>query len=110
MGIARYALRSPEIRSEIKEIPWLKFISKILPKQIKDSLKGENGSVFKKTATQPQSNPLRLPSNDLVELYSSQSRFSNEKIKKVLGYNQRITFEEGMDLTCSWLRYQRLIP
>ncbi len=109
--MARHALRSPEIRSKIKEIPWLQIcIKNVCPRQIKDSLKGENGSVFTKTATQPQSNPLRLPSKDMVELYSSQSRFSSDKIKKVLGYTQRINFEEGMDLTCSWLRYQRLIP
>jgi nucleoside-diphosphate-sugar epimerase len=110
MGIIRNGLRSREIRNRIREIPWLRFISKILPKQIKVSLKGENESVFMETATQPQSNTLRLPSRDMVELCASQSRFSNEKIKKIFGYTQRITFEEGMDLTCSWLRYQRLIP
>jgi nucleoside-diphosphate-sugar epimerase len=108
--MVRHALRSPEIRIKIGEIPWLNLLKRILPKQIKDSLKGENVSVLKKPTTKPRSNPFPLPSNDMVELYSSQSRFSNEKIKKVLGYTQRITFEEGMNLTCSWLRYHRLIP
>ncbi len=31
-----------------------------------------------------------LPNKDLIELYSSHARFSNEKIKKTLGYEQRI--------------------
>lgn len=109
-GIVRHALRSPEIRRDIREIPWLKFVSKVMPKQVKDSLKGENGEVFREPASMSRSNQIVLPGKDMVELYSSQSRFSNEKIKKILGYNQRITFEEGMVLTRSWLRYQRLIP
>lgn len=108
--MVRHAFRSTEIRSNIREIPWLNFVSKVLPKQIKDSLKGENKMVLTESTAIERSNSLRLPTKEMVELYSSQSRFSNEKIKKVLGHTQRITFEEGMDLISSWLRYQRLIP
>ena len=107
--MVRHAFRSPEIRSNIREIPWLKFVSKLLPEKIKDSLKGENESMSIKLTTPPQSNTMRLPGMDMVELYSSQSRFSNEKVKRVLGHKQRISFDEAMELTHTWLLYQRIV-
>jgi nucleoside-diphosphate-sugar epimerase len=107
--MVRHAFRSPEIRTNIKEIPWLKFVPKLLPEKIKDSLKGENESVSAGLTTTPQSNSMRLPGKDMVELYSSQSRFSNEKVKRVLGHKQRISFDEAMELTHSWLLYQRIV-
>jgi hypothetical protein len=108
--MVRHVFRSPELRTKIKEIPWLKFVPKLLPEKIKDSLKGENESMSTGLTTLPQSNTMRLPGKEMVELYSSQSRFSNEKVKRVLGHKQRISFDEAMELTHSWLLYQRLVP
>ncbi|NIA30109.1 MAG: NAD-dependent epimerase/dehydratase family protein [Actinobacteria bacterium] len=104
------SLRSPEMRSKMMEIPWLRFMKDRMPRPTLDKMKyGENGN---KTATDELPQPVRpsLPNNDLVELYSAQGRFSNNKIKKVLGYEQRIPFNEALDLIRAWLQYQRLIP
>ena len=108
--MVRAGLRSPEMRSKMMEIPWLRFVKNRLPRQTLDEMKyGGNGDETVSDEIS-QSVQIKLPGNDLVELYSSQARFSNDKIKKVLGYQQRIIFSEALELIGSWLRYQRLIP
>lgn len=108
--MVRAGLRSPEMRSKMMEIPWLRFVKNRLPRQTLDEMKfGGNGDeTVSDEISQPV--PIGLPDNDLVALYSSQARFSNDKIKKALGYQQRIIFNEALELIGSWLRYQRLIP
>ena len=109
--VIKTSFRSPEMRRKMMEIPWLRFIKNQIPRQTLDKVKyGENGpgNVSMKVNEQP-AHPL-LPDNDLVELYSSQCRFSNHKIKKILGYEQSIPFNQALDLIGAWLQYQRLIP
>jgi nucleoside-diphosphate-sugar epimerase len=104
------ALRSPDMRSKIMEIPWLRFVKDRMPRPTLNKMKyGENGN--KPVAAEiPRPVKKAIPNQDLVALYSSQARFSNEKIKKVLGYEQRISFNEALELIEPWLRYQRIIP
>lgn len=108
----RVSLRSPEIKASIREVPWLKFVAKRLSRRTKDWLKGERKTSAPAAPNVRAAAPrgVQLPSPDMVELYASQSRFSNEQAKRVLGYRQRIAFDEAIDLTAAWLRYQRLIP
>jgi nucleoside-diphosphate-sugar epimerase len=110
LEVAQYTLRPPEMRRKIKQIPWIRFISKLVPWQIKNQLKGESKSRGTAPANTPPPCHIQLPGQDIVELYTSRSRFSNEKVKRILGYTQRIPFDEAIDLTRSWLQYQRLIP
>jgi nucleoside-diphosphate-sugar epimerase len=106
------SLRSPEIKAMIREVPPLKFAVKRLPKETKNWLKGERKGRVAASSSSNGASPgsLQLPSPDMVEVYASRSRFSNEKVKRILGHTQRIPFDEAMDLTGAWLRYQRLIP
>jgi len=108
--IVKCPLQSPEIKNKMEKIPWIEFLTKLVPRHIKDRIKGEGERDGTAPADTTQSSRVRLPGKDMVELYASQSHFSNEKVKKVLGYTQRIPFDEAMNLTRSWLRYQRLIP
>ena len=106
----RACFQSQEMRRKMLEVPWLKFIRDKISEEKIDRMKGlkismENGS----KATAQKQNHLELPNSDLVALYASQARFSNENVKKVLGYKQRITFQEALDLIHHWMRYQRLI-
>jgi nucleoside-diphosphate-sugar epimerase len=104
-------LRSPEMRSKMMEIPWLRFMKDRIPRNTLDKMKfAENGKGDVSAKALEQPNRLLLPNSDLVELYSSQARFSNHKIKKVLGFEQRILFNEAIKLIGTWLSYQRLIP
>jgi nucleoside-diphosphate-sugar epimerase len=109
-AMVRTSLRSPEMRRKIMQVPWLRLWKARLSRKILDAMK-EGGNSHKTTTIETaRSNRTRLPGKDLVELYATQSRFSNEKIKRVLGYRQRITFAEALDLIGGWLRYQRLLP
>lgn len=108
-ALVRHSLMSPEMRNEMMQVPWLRFIKNRMSRQrLKEIKYGGNNQQTVTTET-TKHRQIRLPSQDLVELYSSHSRFSNEKIKRLLNFTQRITFSEALDLTYSWLRYQRLV-
>lgn len=109
LEMGRYVLQTPEIASRFRGIPWVKFGSRFVPRRIKDLVKGDKSrAITFDSAIRP--NRPQLPPKDMVELYASPTRFSNEKAKRILGHTQRITFDEAIELTHSWLRYQRLIP
>lgn len=108
--MVRTSLQSPEMRRKIMRVPWLRLLKKRLSRETLDTMKQGGNSHETTPVETARSNRTRLPSKDLVELYSSQSRFSNNKIKKVLGYEQRIPFNQALNLIGAWLRYQRLIP
>jgi len=104
-----YSLRSPEMRGKMRRMPWAKFLARLVPRNVKDWVKGESKSQGQARGDGTPSSQMRLPSPEMIELYASQSRFTNEKVKRVLDYTQRISFAEAMNLTRSWLQYQRLI-
>ena len=108
--LSRYALQPPEARRRIRQIPWMRLVTRLVPERIKDRIRSGDGGSRTALADTPRSRSLRLPGKETVELYAAQSRFSNEKAKKILGYTQHVPFDEAMRLTSSWLRYQRLIP
>lgn len=102
-------LQSPGMQKKMMDIPWLRMVKDRLPKKTVEKMKyGENPREVPIAEISKPSYTL-LPNKDLIELYSSHARFSNEKIKKTLGYEQRIPFSEAMDLTYTWLKYQRLV-
>jgi nucleoside-diphosphate-sugar epimerase len=103
-------IRSPEIRSRMACIPWVRFLKNRLPGQTLERLNyfRNHSETTLTVPTQPAATA--LPSKDLIDLYSSKARFSNKKIKRILGYKQRISFPEALNLTRAWLKYQRLIP
>jgi nucleoside-diphosphate-sugar epimerase len=103
------ALKSPEARLKMMEVPWLRFIKKRFSRETLNQIKyGRNGQAASDTEGEK---PIRevFPNEDLIDLYSSEARFSNKKIKQILGYEQRISFGEAIQLIGEWLKYQRLI-
>jgi len=107
--IIQQSFRSPEIRNKMMQIPWLRFIKNNLSRQTLEAMK-QNGSKIKDTVSEStQTNRLKIPSKELVQLYGSRARISNEKIKNIIGYRQRVPFSQALDLTYSWLQYQRLV-
>jgi nucleoside-diphosphate-sugar epimerase len=107
--MVKTSLRCQEMRSKMMRVPWLRFVRNRLPRHKLDNMK--HGANSDENVSQENAQSLRtvLPSADLVKIHSSQARFSNEKIKKTLGYKQRISFREALDLIYSWLKYKRLV-
>lgn len=106
----RTCFESAKFRRELKQIPWIEFLINRIPRDILEGMKGQEKKNDISSSDEIDGGILLLPNKDLVDLYSSQARYSNVKIKKMLGYKQLVPFEKAMDLTCSWLRYQRLVP
>jgi nucleoside-diphosphate-sugar epimerase len=50
-----------------------------------------------------------LPPSGLLQRYASQTKFSNEKAKRQLGFGPLVTFEEAARITERWARWARLI-
>jgi nucleoside-diphosphate-sugar epimerase len=105
-----YSLQSSEIQDKVGEIPWAGFVTQLWPRRLKDWIMGMGEGRGNASTGIGSASHVQLPSEAMVELYTSQSRFSNEKAKSILGYTERITFDEAIELTGSWLRYQRLVP
>jgi len=51
----------------------------------------------------------KIPSDNLIKLLTSPVQFPIEKAKRRLGYQPRISFRKGMELTEKWVRYSRLV-
>ena len=108
--IIKYAMKSPEIRFRMMEVPWLRYIKNRFPRKTLDHMKYGDGSTKINSNEFAESSKLKLPDPDLVDLYSSEARFSNKKIKEILGYQQEVSFDDAIKLIGSWLKYQRIIP
>jgi hypothetical protein len=104
------SLKSKEIREKIYGIPVLRFAGGLIPQTLKRSLKGDDNCGIVSSVNNERNIIKNLPSDDMMALSCSHTRFSNAKIKRVLGYTQRISLNEAFELTKAWLQYQRLIP
>jgi nucleoside-diphosphate-sugar epimerase len=50
-----------------------------------------------------------VPDDKLVKLHTSEARFSNEKLKRLLRWEQLVPLDEGLQLTHQWLRFQGVL-
>jgi nucleoside-diphosphate-sugar epimerase len=104
------SLKSKEIRGKIYTIPVLRFVGGLIPQTLKRSLKGNDNNGIVSPVNNERTIAKNLPPDDFIALSCSHTRFSNAKIKRMLGYTQRISLNEAFELTEAWLRYQRIIP
>jgi nucleoside-diphosphate-sugar epimerase len=49
-----------------------------------------------------------LPSQAEVDIYTTKVVFSIEKACRILGYDPKISFAEGMEYTSAWIKWGRL--
>lgn len=104
----RACLNSRKVAHQMFQIPWLRFVKDQFPRSY-GALKGnETNQSFPKKPFETRER-LATRSEDAVKLFASQSRFSNEKIKRILNFKQRISFEEAVDLTFTWAKYQGIV-
>jgi nucleoside-diphosphate-sugar epimerase len=102
--------RDSTYRIRLMQVPWIRFLAKaMLPAKIKARIKGTNKEESSREAVNYSNNSFPLPSKDMVTLLSTKSTFSNEKIKQTIGFSQKVSLDEGMELTKQWLHYYRLI-
>ena len=102
---------SREFREMAKQIPlfegfiqrlWYRFqsLSEERKEQLRKRLEGAKSSA---RAAQVHKHP--IPSLDVCAIQTGEVLFSIDKARRVLGYQPRVRFSEGMRLTESWLRF-----
>ncbi len=102
-----------EIARELFDhVPAVKVLVSMLPEPLKQRLRmcaadRERTLEVSRPPKDPASVFLPYPyiSRHIRELYGSKSRYSNEKVKHVLGWTPRVSFQEALDRTCQWLQY-----
>ena len=51
----------------------------------------------------------QLPGTQYINMQTTTGRVSNSKLKDVLGWEQRVSYVEGMDLISEWLTYEGVV-
>lgn len=104
--LIRSSLRSPKLRSKLRDIPWMRRLLKQVPAEIKSSA-GASRTTSTATASRPPE--VRLPTAHRTAFLTAKASFSSEKARYVLGHTQRIGINEAFELTGAWLAYQGLL-
>jgi hypothetical protein len=110
-------LRDPRVRTALRSVPMVARLESIgrtvattvLPTRrkrfLRQALLGPVRSNVADTA-HPAVPPL-LP-RGIVQQYAATTIFSIERAKRVLGYDPKISFAEGMARTAAWIKWARL--
>ena len=106
--IVRACLNSRKVAYQMSQIPWLRYVKERFPHSYSALKTNEPNQNTSETPSETRKK-LVMQSEDAVKLFASQSRFSNEKIKSILNFKQRISFEEAVDLTFAWAQYQGIV-
>lgn len=110
-------LRDPRIRMALRSIPVVARLERIgrtvattvLPARGQQLLRETLSGLVRPEPTetpQPVARPL-LP-RGVVQQYAAKTIFSIDKAKRVLGYEPKVDFAEGMSRTAAWIRWARV--
>ncbi len=111
--VVRAGVSAPAVRRQLKRVPWLRTLKALLPDSVARGLTGDetepaasggNGQATSGKRAGPQ-----LPDKSMMRVLVGRTRYSSRKVREVLGYRQRTSFEEALRRTGDWLRYQRVI-
>jgi len=107
--LIKTGLKDPEMRHNMMLVPWLRYIKNKFSQDKLEAIKVKRSAQTEQSITTVFKQHKKLPNDDIVQLYASESRFSNKKIKRLLGYKQRIHFQEAVAYIDEWARYQGII-
>ncbi len=101
--------------AELARTPWAVPLVKQVPQPVRERLldrvigDGSNGQPVKLERTngsdKSRSPQYELPEERFVRMQSSLGSVSNEKSKDLLGWEQRVAYEKGMEYVGKWLAY-----
>ena len=103
-----------ELRSEVNRRPWVRLLADQVPGVAMRGVKKCLGSVDQDPEgvcaanTKLHNTPQRYPDPIQAKLHLCGARYSNDKMKQVLGWDQRVSFEEAMGLIREWVAYRPL--
>ena len=98
------------VATEFRQTPWAMGAFAALPPSIQRAIQGvfsRNGTDrYPKARVDATVGPRSWPSKRYRDMHRSTGRLSNEKLKRDLGWEQRVTFDAAMDDIGAWLAYQ----
>lgn len=104
------------VAEEAKRMPWAMGIYARLPDRVQSSLEnyfyGGDPPVLSQQngrATDGVDPTYEMPSQRYAKLHSSGGQVSNRKAKELLGWEQRVTFTESIDLVEAWAEFAELV-
>jgi nucleoside-diphosphate-sugar epimerase len=108
-AVARLLVGS-EGRNTLKQVPviadlyqWLWYRFQSLNGRTQDRIRARLGGDPLPSRGSASGPP--IPDLETLAVQTCETRFSIEKARRILGYNPRIDFAEGMRLTAEWLRF-----
>lgn len=116
--IARDIVSSTEVRSNaassLNRAPWIRSAFHALPERMQTgilrSVKGGEHEFFSEAATAngQSTDAYDLPTQRYEWLHASMGTAENTHLKDILGWEQRVSFDEAMALIEGWLRYEEI--
>jgi predicted dehydrogenase/nucleoside-diphosphate-sugar epimerase len=108
-------LLSPEFRRLLEQVPvfkdftqWLWYRFQSLDEQTKERFRGRLQRF--RSISGIANGHLDIPDLETWSIQTGTVHFSIEKARRLLGYEPRIRFSEGMHLTEQWLRFANYLP
>jgi len=108
-ALARILVGS-DFRNGLKQVPvfadflqWLWYRWQALDDGTQERIRAFLGA--EASLSRGQNSGLPIPDLDTLAIQTCETRFSIEKARRVLGYEPRVSFAEGMQLTQQWLRF-----
>lgn len=113
--LCRRLLTSPEViqqtAAELKETPWAPAIYRRLPDTLQDDILTRLNTPADPDSSGGTDSPkrrYRYPPENQMKLQSTRTRLSTANLKSTLGWEPRVTFEQGMQLVSEWATYEEL--
>ena len=95
---------------ELRQTPWAPKLYKRFPDSLKTQITGRADETSRPPDDADSSAGRRaLPADNVRTMQSTRNIVSNEKLKDVLGWEQRISFDEAMEFVAAWARYEELV-
>lgn len=107
----RRLMRDPQTEQTLRSIPIVRRGARLLLPQsvrrgLSHRLSGEQVNSARGHTLQTQSRP--LPSQDEVDIQTANTVFGIKKARRILGYDPKVSFAEGMERTAAWIKWARL--
>lgn len=121
MQIATSTETRGTVASELSQTPWAEPVLKQLPAQVRegvlDTLSNNGHNVpFERlhsddesSEEEPETERYQLPSKRYIDMHTSTGRISTDKLKEVLGWEPRVSYDESIDLITDWLKYEQIV-
>ncbi len=97
---------------ELKQTPWAQSLYRRLPESAQADIK-DRINTTQPTESGHQDETVEAnypyPPNNQIQMQSTLGRLSTRKVKRTLGWEPRITFEESLELLADWAEYEELI-